>query len=344
MFVLATGFALVPLDRQVAAQVNDNWIYAFDYSALAGKYATGHYDWTIRIWDATTNDLLHTIQAPNLRSGFADAFSIKQVAFSRMGDRLAAGLFGDGQGEIMIIDTSTGQTLVEISDIPSIGAIAWSPDGELLAGIYYYTPLTPVLDGFLGLWDTRTGQQVNQHLIGTSPVALAWHPFDARLAFGDSGFLVVWDVEQWQELYRISADENGVISVAWSPSGDTIAAIGTEEIVRLWDGSTGELQRAIDAGNSGKDVPGVFWSQGGEWVGVSFGKHIEVWDPETGVSVFSYEAEKHVKGIAVLADGSIIFASGDTVQKLETPLPAIPWGGANPVPVKESKLSGRTLR
>jgi len=184
--------------------------------------------------------------------------------------------------------------------------------------------MTPVLDGFLGLWDTHTGQEINNYLIGTSPIALDWQPSDARLAFADAADVVVWDVEQWQELYRVSADENGVISVAWSPSRDTFASIGIEDIIRLWDGNTGELQRAIDAGDSGKDVPGVFWSQSGDWVGVAYGQHIEIWDPETGVSVFSYEAEEQIAGVAVLSDGSIIFASVTTVEKLKPPLLATP--------------------
>ena len=325
MFVVAMGFALVPHVQRTAAQADSNWIEAFDYNAVVDRYAAAS-NLTVRIWDAATDQLLHTVQIPDPRSSpdFQQLY-FGRLIFSPLGDRLAVSLYGDAGGGFVIIDASTGQIALQSSlHVPSVGPIAWSPDGDFLAGIYYYTPMTPVLDGFLGLWDTHTGQEINNYLIGTSPIALDWQPSDARLAFADAADVVVWDVEQWQELYRVSADENGVISVAWSPSRDTFASIGIEDIIRLWDGNTGELQRAIDAGDSGKDVPGVFWSQSGDWVGVAYGQHIEIWDPETGVSVFSYEAEEQIAGVAVLSDGSIIFASVTTVEKLKPPLLATP--------------------
>ncbi|HEX3050018.1 MAG TPA: WD40 repeat domain-containing protein, partial [Aggregatilineaceae bacterium] len=198
------GSSLMPKNQQATGQVNNDTIYAFDYSAAAGMYATGHYDWKIRIWDAATNTLLHTIQAPDLRpNGQGDVFSIQQLAFSPSGERLAACFYAEG-GAILVIDTSTGQTLLDISEsLPTMKAITWSSDGDRLAGIYEWSAIANEWDGWLALWDAGTGQEIRQTLIGGSPVSLDWHPSDDRLIYPSYTGVSVWDTEQWQELVAI---------------------------------------------------------------------------------------------------------------------------------------------
>ncbi len=147
VFVLVVGytalFSTSPCKKVAAHQPpTGDYVIAFDFSIPANQYATGHvlYDetgnelgWTVRIWDANNDQLLHTIQVPDLRGSSIPQFSISRVVFSPSGDRLAISLWGDiPHSLIMIVDTSTGETLLEISDMPSIDTIDWSPDGKYL--------------------------------------------------------------------------------------------------------------------------------------------------------------------------------------------------------------------
>jgi WD40 repeat protein len=327
--VMCLTQAPVHPEAKVWAQEMGVSVVAFDYNALVDRYATAHSDLTVRIWDAATDQLLHTVQVPDWRNNPAfEHYFFSRLVFSPQGDRLAVSFWGH-VGGFVIIDTASGQIVLESSeDIPPVGPIAWSPDGEFLVGIYY-TSMTTAPDGFLTLRDSHTGQEINNHFISTSPVALDWHPFDTRLAFASLTHIVIWDVEQWQEVYTIPADENEVVLVAWSPLGNVFVSFGTEGIVRLWDSETGQLQRAINAGYQ-EGYQGIFWSQNGKWVGVTQANKLQLWNAQTGEAIFSYEAEKQILGAGVLADGSILFASGNTVERLETSLTARPVRPSRP--------------
>jgi WD40 repeat protein len=222
---------------------------------------------------------------------------------------------------ILIADVATGQILVEIVEVPSVNTIDWSPDGRLLAGIVASSPVARAI-GRLGLWDSATGEKLNDYLIGeTSPLFLGWHPSEPKVAFTTLGQVVVFDVENWRELYRLPADEIGATSVAWSPVGDVLASVGAEGLVCVWDGDTGDLLREIKSGVFGSEQPRVFWSQDGNLVGATAGNRIEAWVAKSGQQTFSEEIPQQIIGAVLRPDGRLMVAtSRGGVITLETPL------------------------
>ncbi len=102
------------------------------------KLASGHYDGTIRLWDALSGILL--LEIPNV--GIIDS-----LAFSPDGTVLAAGLTGD-QSEILLYETNTGQLLNRLpGGDHAITSLLFSPDGQLfISGSY---------DGNIRLWGIR---------------------------------------------------------------------------------------------------------------------------------------------------------------------------------------------
>lgn len=323
MLILAyVAWVTISSGREAAGQEINDPITAFDVSLSVNKYATAHsLDWTVRIWDLSSHQLLHTIEVPDYRYvSTAIPPSIRNVAFSPLGDRLAISPWGELPGLIMIVDTATGETLLEIGNMPALSALDWSPDGTSLVGLYDYSILTESetggdLDHYIARWDATTGEELNVAASGVSPHTADWAPSGDTIIFPDfTRGVIVWNVQAWQELYSVPAEE--IVSVAWSPTADRFASGGMDGIVRVWDGSTGVLLREITAGDDGDVNQEVFWSQDGEWVGRASRHQVQIWSATTGLTVCSYEADRAIHSVQMLADGSIIFASGNTVETL----------------------------
>lgn len=196
---------------QEGTQTTSLYAEAFAYNEATGRYAVGYTDedttFVVRIYDALTEQILHTVDIPDPRlNRFFRQLYFGDFKFSPSGDRLALSLEGPDGGGFFIVDVATGQLVLQ-QPWASIWHITWSPDGEFLAGIYHYS-ITEVSDGWLGLWDTHTGQEINQHRISPSSFTLDWHPSDNRLVIADRHYVVVWDAENWQEVYRVPAAED----------------------------------------------------------------------------------------------------------------------------------------
>jgi WD40 repeat protein len=293
-------------------------IVALDFSADANLYATGNGDQSVCIWDVTTHELQYEVRLSDLRRYPNDSlYRISRVVFSPDGERVAASLWGDiGASLITIIDTATGEIMLEIPTPASINTIDWSSDGNLIAAIYNFEMMISPGRSNLGVWDANTGVLINEQRLGeTSPLSMDWNPVHTQLAYTTHDQVVVWDVEQWQELYRIT-DTQDFISVCWSPSGDMLAAVGDGNILRVWDGITQqELQEFSLPDGDALARPRLFWS--GTSVVVTFADHIDVWDTRTGEHIFSYIEPEYVVNAAVMTEGHLLYFTPAGVETLE---------------------------
>lgn len=315
---------MVLVVTSVMMQSADDTIIAFDLNAETDRYVTGHPDLIIRIWDAATDQVLHTIQAPDLRRSPSERFSVSQVVFSQSGNKIAVSFNGTlARGLILVIDTATGQIFNEILTDAPVNTVDWSPNEEQVAGIYVFYPSTKPFS-YLAVWDVASGEVLNKHQIGdTSSRGLDWHPSENKLAYSRLKDIVVWDTEEWRELYSSEADEVGAISVAWSPDGEELASSGEGGMIRIWDGSTGTLNNEI-AINSASDIlyPQVFWAANDEFVGVSFRTQVQVFDVSTEALTFSEVASERVTRVVIQPDGNALIAT-DEVSVVDTALPAV---------------------
>ena len=138
----------------------------------------------------------------------------------------------------------------EIGD--HIIALAWSPDGLVLAAAAVGGPIT-LCDGMTG----RIRHVLPGHGFGTT--ALSWKPQSGILASsGQDGKVKLWNVTTGQLHMTLEGGAAWVERVTWSTDGSFLASAAGKK-VRLWN-TAGQLVR--DYGNHPSTVADVQWKPG----------------------------------------------------------------------------------
>jgi WD40 repeat protein/serine/threonine protein kinase len=232
--------------------------------------ASGALDGEVKVWDAQTGALLHTLpRHPQVIHG---------LTFSPDGRLLATG--GEDRQDLLgvrIWSPATGKLLGELPGHSSqMRALAFSPDGRLLASAYRDEgvrlwevatrrevlrlpekrvarnglafraggrQLTTVRDdGVVKIWDTASGGPVTTFhgaIRWVWPVAFS--PSGRLLAMGsEDGTVKVWETESWKEVHTLEAHTSFVNSLAFGADDRRLATAGDDRTLKLWDLATGE--------------------------------------------------------------------------------------------------------
>jgi WD40 repeat protein len=118
-------------------------------------------------------------------------------------------------------------------------------------------------DGRVRIWDVASGKRLTTIETGETTWIVAWHPDGALIATGDrEGKIRIW-TDTGDELAQRQAPAE-VVSVRFSPDGDSIAAASMDQGVMWripsWRGATAELERLAQCA-SGWEIHGdrVVW-------------------------------------------------------------------------------------
>ncbi len=208
-----------------------------------------------------------------------------------------------------------GTSTVLTGHIGTVWAVAWSPNGRVLA--------SGSTDRNIGLWDAVTGTTIAVLAGHTAPVrSVAWSPDGRTLASAsDDGTVRLWDPETGQTTAILQEHVGYVRAVAWSPDGRTLASAAGDKTVRLWDPVTGQ-PRAILQGHTDY-VQAVAWSPDGRTLAsASDDRTVRLWDPATEQPVAVLQGHTdYVQAVAWSPDGrTLASASNDQTVRLWDPI------------------------
>jgi WD40 repeat protein len=197
--------------------------------APGGLLAAAEVGGTVRIWDVGRRRLA----GPALRL----APSVLGLAFSPDGSRLAipfGALSAEGGDGVEVRDVRSGERLARLSVNSEVRAVAFSPDGRLLAG--------GRVDGAAPLWATDGWQRVGAPLAlrEASALAVGFSPDGGTLATSHAdGAVVLWDVGSRQPIsspLTLPGSPPEVYTTArFTPDGSRLLAVHEDGRAFRWE-------------------------------------------------------------------------------------------------------------
>lgn len=261
-----------------------------------------------RLWNVETGDLVRTFQ------GHSDR--VNALAISPDGRRVIS---ASDDETLMIWGLETGKRLHRLEG--HISRVVWadfSPNGQ--------TVVSGDDENKIALWNAGTGKLIR--ILGgyfsdfkgeLSYGAVVTR--DGRYVLSSNGVLAhsmgSWDLKSLRLVRDFDGLSQGVLAVAFAPSGHYFTTGGRDGIVRVWETATGKLVREIDDG-SGAISSLAVTPDSRRLLAGSWDKKVRLWDFGTGKLVRMFEGDSGaVTSVLTLPDGNrFMSGSRDKTVKL----------------------------
>jgi hypothetical protein len=134
--------------------------------------------------------------------------------------------------------------------------IAFSPDGKTLVGV----PQQNNQDLAVRFWDVASGKEIRQIDNDQMFTCMAWSPDGKLLALGGQQKVELWDAATGDEVRVLPLANSYFRGLAFSGDGRTLATVGMDQVVHLWEVASGKERFKVRAGPDlpQNAVPGVF--------------------------------------------------------------------------------------
>ncbi len=206
-------------------------VLSVDWSQSGKFIAGGVVDNGVHVWDAETGQLVHKLEQGRLNPWNVHISPDDQYIYS---------------SDTYQVSLASGERRRFFNDKMYSGISSLSSDGSRLA---------VRTDRTLGIWDTRSGEQLLD--FGTTPSGLTpgvtYSPDGKLLVSWASSdeTISIWDASDGSLVTRMDgAHMHGVSALAFSPDGKRIASGSGDRSIRLWDVETGQLLIILDGHES----------------------------------------------------------------------------------------------
>jgi WD40 repeat protein/tRNA A-37 threonylcarbamoyl transferase component Bud32 len=264
------------------------------YSPDGRRLATAGEDATVRIWTADRGELVRIL--------LGHAGRVLAVAWSPGEGKALASAGADGI--VRLWEANSGKLLHSLPHSyqgrpAQVEAVAWSPDGKVLATSAPY---------LVHLWDAGSGKLLRSLEGHTGSVlAVCWSPDGKRLASAsDDKTVRLWDADTGKLLHTLEGHTHYVKAVAWSPDGKTLASGGAEDTLRLWEADSGKSLQTFASG----PISALAWSPPpGKTLALGWGG-VQLWELDPAKPPQRLGSGGVVAGVAWSPDGKALACCG----------------------------------
>ncbi|MBI2926534.1 MAG: serine/threonine protein kinase [Verrucomicrobia bacterium] len=234
--------------------------------------ATGSWDRTAKIWEATSGQELRTLQG--------HMAEISSVAFSPEGRWIVT---GSADKTARVWELSSGQELLTLQGhMAGISSVAFSPDGQRI--------VTGSGDQTAKLWDAANGQgllTLKGH--AAEVTSIAFSPDGERIVTGsDDGTAKVWETDTGREVLSLQGHAGKVQSVVFSPDGLRIVSLGYDGTAKVWEAASGQILLTLRRAGDG----GVAFAPDGHRLVTCGGLAATVWEAATLQEAAAWEKQE----------------------------------------------------
>jgi WD40 repeat protein len=281
---------------------HSKYVYSVAFAPSGCLLASGSLDETVIIWDVSSGRPSDTIKGLGRPAGC--------VVFSPSSKALAVA----NGSSIVLWDISNRRALRSWSSGLLATSVAFSPDGETLAGSFISKEGDEIR-----VFDASTGEkravlEEHESTIGD----LRFSPDGKTLATGHvNGAVKLWDLSSGRTVRTLGRAAAAVNSLAFAPGGREVATAGLDGVVRLWDVDSGRERLALSGHKPSANC--VAFAPSGKIVASSGYDHtIKLWDVVTGAqraTLLGHTAP--VNRIAFSQDGKMLASvSDDTTVRI----------------------------
>jgi WD40 repeat protein len=270
--------------------------------------ASGGFDKTVKLWDATSHQLLRTLSGHTEQiSALAFSPNGKILASSSLDttvklwpDPLEAPSNGSSAGErtlsghsepvrslafskdgkilatcsddktVKLWNVDTGKPLATLAHQDLVTWVDFSPDNKLLA--------SSSEDKNIYLWDVTTGRLLKTLKGHADKVwAVAFSPDRQTLvSSSDDGRVRLWAIPSGNSLATFEAHTQAIWSVVFSPDGQTFATASLDNTINLWN--VGSLQKIATIRDADQVFAVAFSPTGKTLASVGKDNYVKLWD------------------------------------------------------------------